>query len=103
MAKVAGARYSPSRGATTTTVPFALTVSFRTPVAKTNGFNLAWREELCLPFNCADDRDMELIFVEFVVREDVKSGDHELYTDIVSLNFSAYPTLFSSWVDLRFT
>lgn len=60
-----------------TTVRFALTVSFRMPVVKTNiGFNPVWREELCLPFDCADDMK-ELIYVGFVVREDGKSGNHE--------------------------
>ncbi|KJA21323.1 hypothetical protein HYPSUDRAFT_67845 [Hypholoma sublateritium FD-334 SS-4] len=75
-AKAAGARYSPSTDATTTTVSSARTVSFRTPVVKNNGFNPVWQEELCLPFDCVGDMK-ELIFVEFVVRQDGESEDHE--------------------------
>ena len=75
-AKAAGARYSPSTDATTTTVSSARTVSFRTPVVKNNGFNPVWREELCLPFDCVGDM-RELIFVEFVVRQDGQNEDHE--------------------------
>ncbi|KJA13424.1 hypothetical protein HYPSUDRAFT_209563 [Hypholoma sublateritium FD-334 SS-4] len=47
-----------------------------TPVVKNNGFNLVWKEELCLPFDCVGDMK-ELIFVEIAMRQDGKSEDHE--------------------------
>lgn len=66
------------------------------PVVKTNGFNPVWREELCLPFDCADDMK-ELIYVGFVVREDGKSGDHE------PLDIHCIPLGCLEQVDLQFT
>jgi phosphatidylinositol phospholipase C delta len=77
-ATTAGARYSPSTDATTTTVSSARTVSFRTNAVKDNGFNPVWQEELCLPFDCVGDMK-ELIFVEFVVRQEgQKEADEPL-------------------------
>ncbi|KAF9483285.1 PLC-like phosphodiesterase [Pholiota conissans] len=75
-ATTAGAKYSPSTDATTTTVSSARTVSFRTPAVKDNGFNPVWQEELCLPFDCVGDMK-ELIFVEFIVRQQGQSEDDE--------------------------
>ncbi|KAF8877451.1 PLC-like phosphodiesterase [Gymnopilus junonius] len=69
------AQYSPPSDASLTSVSSARTVTFRTPVVKNNGFNPVWQEELCLPFDCVGDM-RELIFVEFVVRQEGKEGEH---------------------------
>ncbi|KIM36249.1 hypothetical protein M413DRAFT_449303 [Hebeloma cylindrosporum] len=75
-ATAAGAKYSPSTDATTTSVSSARTVSFRTKVIKNNGFNPVWEEELCLPFDCVGDM-RDLIFVEFAVRQEGKDDDDD--------------------------
>ncbi|KAF8153385.1 1-phosphatidylinositol-4,5-bisphosphate phosphodiesterase 1 [Crassisporium funariophilum] len=75
-ATAAGAKYSPSSDATTTSVSSARTVSFRTKVIKNNGFNPVWQEELCLPFDCVGDMQ-DLIFVEFAVRQEGKDDDDD--------------------------
>jgi len=76
-ATAAGAKYSPSTDATTTSVSSARTVSFRTGVIKNNGFNPVWQEELCLPFDCVGNM-MDLIFVEFAVRQEGKDDGEPL-------------------------
>jgi phosphatidylinositol phospholipase C delta len=76
-ATAAGAKYSPSTDATTTSVSSARTVSVRTEVIKNNGFNPVWQEELCLPFDCVGDM-MDLIFVEFAVRQEGKDDGEPL-------------------------
>ena len=73
-ATAAGAKYSPSTDATTTSVSSARTVSFKTEVIKNNGFNPVWQEELCLPFDCVGNM-MDLIFVEFAVRQEKDDGE----------------------------
>ncbi|KAF9558973.1 1-phosphatidylinositol-4,5-bisphosphate phosphodiesterase 1 [Agrocybe pediades] len=75
-ATAAGAKYSPSTDATTTSVSSARTVSFRTKVVKDNGFNPIWQEELCLPFDCVGDMK-DIIFVEFAVRQQGKDDDDD--------------------------
>ncbi|CAA7263436.1 unnamed protein product [Cyclocybe aegerita] len=75
-ATAAGAKYSPSTNATTTSVSSARTVSLRTSVIKDNGFNPVWQQELCIPFDCVGDM-MDVIFVEFAVRQNGKDDDDD--------------------------
>ncbi|KAF8965762.1 PLC-like phosphodiesterase [Flammula alnicola] len=59
-------------------------VTKRTAVVKKNGFNPVWEEELCLPFDCVGDM-MDLIFVRFIVRQEVKDTDEPLAVYCASL------------------
>lgn len=69
-------KYLPSTDGSATSVSSARTVSVRTKVVKDNGFNPVWDEELCVPFDCLGDM-MDLIFVEFQVRQEGKDDQDD--------------------------
>lgn len=56
----------------------------RTSTVKKNGFNPVWEEHLALPFDCAGDM-MDLIFVRFTVKQEVKDSDEPLAVYCASL------------------
>ncbi|KAJ7695157.1 PLC-like phosphodiesterase [Mycena rosella] len=60
----------------------ARTISFSTGPVKNNGFNPMWQEELCLPFDCIGGM-LELIFVEFNVKDE-KRKDHEALASYIA-------------------
>ncbi|KAJ7636012.1 PLC-like phosphodiesterase [Mycena polygramma] len=52
---------------------------------KNNGFNPMWQEELCLPFDCIGNMT-DLIFVEFIVKQDKKPDAEPLASYIAPLS-----------------
>ncbi|KAF7356799.1 Phosphoinositide phospholipase C [Mycena venus] len=60
-------------------------ISYSTPAVKNNGFNPMWQEELCLPFDCIGGMT-ELIFVEFIVKQDKKPDAEPLASYIAPLS-----------------
>ncbi|KAJ7132050.1 PLC-like phosphodiesterase [Mycena epipterygia] len=63
----------------------ARTISYCTGPVKNNGFNPMWQEELCLPFDCIGGMK-ELIFVEFIVKQDKKPDREPLASFIAPLS-----------------
>jgi hypothetical protein len=63
----------------------ARTISFSTGPVKNNGFNPMWQEELCLPFDCVGEMK-DLIFVEFIVKQDKKPDYEPLASYIAPLS-----------------
>ncbi|KAJ6504821.1 1-phosphatidylinositol-4,5-bisphosphate phosphodiesterase 1 [Mycena vitilis] len=63
----------------------ARTISFCTGPVKNNGFNPMWQEELCLPFDCIGNMT-DLIFVEFIVKQDKKSDAEPLASYMAPLS-----------------
>ncbi|KAJ6581272.1 PLC-like phosphodiesterase [Mycena capillaripes] len=63
----------------------ARTISYCTPAVKNNGFNPMWQEELCLPFDCIGGMK-DLIFVEFIVKQDKKPDADPLASYIAPLS-----------------
>ncbi|KAJ7050569.1 PLC-like phosphodiesterase [Mycena amicta] len=60
-------------------------ISFATTAVKDNGFNPMFQEELCLPFDCLGGM-RELIFVEFLVKQDKKPDLEPLASYIAPLS-----------------
>ncbi|KAF8196666.1 PLC-like phosphodiesterase [Mycena galopus ATCC 62051] len=60
-------------------------ISFSTPVVKNNGWNPLWQEELCLPFDCIGGMQ-ELVFVEFIVKQDKRPDAEPLASYITPLS-----------------
>ncbi|KAF8876845.1 1-phosphatidylinositol-4,5-bisphosphate phosphodiesterase 1 [Infundibulicybe gibba] len=83
--KLSGAIYLPPTDATRTSATSARTITLRTGVIKNNGFNPAWHQELCLPYDCVGGMT-ELIFVKFAVRQDGKDGDDPLAVYCIPLS-----------------
>ena len=73
---------------TSTNVATSSTQSYhitrRTSTVKKNGFNPVWEEHLSLPFKCVGDM-MDLIFVRFTVKQEVKDTDEPLAVYCASL------------------
>jgi phosphatidylinositol phospholipase C delta len=67
----------PTTTSTATASTPGYSVSKRTSTVKKNGFNPVWEDELGLPFDCVGDM-MDLVFVRFVVRQEVKDSDEPL-------------------------
>ncbi|KAJ7026291.1 1-phosphatidylinositol-4,5-bisphosphate phosphodiesterase 1 [Mycena alexandri] len=63
----------------------ARTITFSTGAVKNNGFNPMWQEELCLPFDCVGGMK-DLIFVEFIVKQDKKRDAEPLASYIAPLS-----------------
>ncbi|KAJ7180437.1 1-phosphatidylinositol-4,5-bisphosphate phosphodiesterase 1 [Mycena filopes] len=63
----------------------ARTISFSTGPVKNNGFNPLWNEETCLPFDLVGSMK-ELIFVEFIVKQDKKREADPLASYIAPLS-----------------
>ncbi|KAJ7224502.1 PLC-like phosphodiesterase [Mycena pura] len=72
---------SDANGGSTT----ARKISFATGAVKDNGFNPTWQEELCLPFDCVGGMK-ELVFVEFIVKQDKKPDAEPLASYIAPLS-----------------
>ncbi|KAJ7743178.1 1-phosphatidylinositol-4,5-bisphosphate phosphodiesterase 1 [Mycena metata] len=75
----------PPSDATSGSGTSARTITFSTGAVKNNGFNPMWQEELCLPFDCVGGMK-DLIFVEFIVKQDKKRDAEPLASYIAPLS-----------------
>ena len=91
-------------GEGTSTATAARTISYRTGVVKSNGFNPVWEEKMRIPFDCVGDM-RDLIFVRFVVRQGDKDDVEPLAVYCASLGslghgkLNAFFVLFSFGLD----
>ncbi|PFH48424.1 hypothetical protein AMATHDRAFT_65546 [Amanita thiersii Skay4041] len=62
----------------------ARSITYRTSAVKNNGFNPVWEEKVRIPFECVGDM-WDLVFLRFVVRQEVREDEDPLAVYCVSL------------------